>query len=249
METTAIPQDDFLLTRAIMLYERNGGGSSQGDVGPRTYVEVHAVAHGEQGPELLEGRPLGFAEADSLAKSISAMASSGRCGLLPERVLSLKGNGDLAWWCPAGKRPLVTVETLGVPQGEAHHPALLFCLTQGSNLSVYALDVADKRPDEGSKLYIAPYWNVYSNGSICMGTANVSGGGTVAKRIKAAEAVFFGSAFSHHIGAGNLVNTKDGGLEKLWKGLVGTDKPFPTKVLVLYTGQQTVGSYLTSQGF
>lgn len=54
----------------------------------------------------------------------------------------------------------------------AQVPPLLW-LANKQNLVIFAL-ASDRRPTEKTMLYHAPFFNVYDNGSVCMGTVDVN---------------------------------------------------------------------------
>jgi PRTRC genetic system protein B len=64
------------------------------------------------------------------------------------------------------------VKNLEIPNGKAQVPAMLW-FADKENLSVFAL-TSDKRPTEKTPLYYAPFFNVYEDGAVCMGTVDVN---------------------------------------------------------------------------
>jgi PRTRC genetic system protein B len=94
-----------------------------------------------------------------------------------EHVLS-NPSGVLLWWVPAAPRELMfdvrVTAAAGVEKlnGKAIPQPPLLMLTEGSTLYVYAL-AENKRPDVNTRLYKAPYWNMFENGQMCMGTVKL----------------------------------------------------------------------------
>ncbi|WP_189091570.1 hypothetical protein [Deinococcus ruber] len=113
------------------------------------------------------------------ARDVQVMRSclEGGMTLLHEHVL-YAGLGVLMWWVPAGRAPLhflskikeaSSIEALNgrpVPQ-----PPLLMLL-QGRTLRVFALQ-ENKRPTMTTRLYKAPYWNMFADGKMCTGTVKI----------------------------------------------------------------------------
>jgi PRTRC genetic system protein B len=94
-----------------------------------------------------------------------------------EHVLS-NSSGVLLWWVPAAPRELMfgvrVTAAAGIQKlnGQAIPQPPLLMLTQGRTLYVFAL-AENKRPDVNTKLYKAPYWNMFENGQMCMGTVKL----------------------------------------------------------------------------
>src|SRR5581483_3602195 len=130
-------------------------------------------------------------------------------GFLPETVLYMDGE-LLLWWVPPAERHVVfkAVE-LGAPErGEVvPHPALVFAASS-TVWKVWAVK-GRHRPTLHTALFQAPYFNVYENGDICRGSAQVPNG-TTAEKIDAWNAAFFGSFFTHPNVQGKLVRYRGG---------------------------------------
>lgn len=153
-----------------------------------------------------------------------------RVSLKPEQLLASgrkKGNPYLLWY----RKPALTklyFSQKGMEDGYACTPPLLFMFD--GRLHVYAVK---RRPDIRSKLYQAPFGNIYDDGAICMGTAQVDTeqleGMTEVHAIRYLESLFFNSTFSH---ANTKVLLKSKNMHHLWKQLIKTSKPFPMEELV-----------------
>ena len=106
-------------------------------------------------------------------------------------------------------------------------PALLFSASSNGELSVRALKEA-KRPTPETNLFVAPYWNVYDDGRVCIGSMRTPRGfdlGIMAQW----ERAFFESEFNHQ-NAHKLLTTHPRGFVCLWKEVYGA-KTFPVKYL------------------
>lgn len=151
-------------------------------------------------------------------------------GLLPENVLCVRpADGFALWYTPARQQPLFFADRLGIQSGKASVPALLWKASL-HQLTIFALREFT-RPTLNTKVDYAPFFNINSQGLVCMGTVNTEIPNHIALEdfMQAWETFFFNSYFSHLTGnhcpvAVNIV--------QLWQELVLTDLPFPTAVLM-----------------
>lgn len=150
-------------------------------------------------------------------------------GLIPEKLLWYSlGRGMAIWFTKEQQVDLFFKEELHIPSGKGHVPALVWMASKYS-LSVFALQ-SSERPTGKTDLYRAPFFNCYSNGSVCMGNAKLSTeyASDVEEFMNKWEASFWNSYFSH-LNADESPVT--GNLAMLWKELIKTKKPFPVDVL------------------
>lgn len=221
------------LDQAILLY-RSGGD--------QTFATVHAVGEKDGVPMLLEGKPLTPAAAVRLARDLSRRAVRG--GFVPPNLLYLDGE-TTAWWIPAARRHIAfRAAELGADErGEVvPHPALVFAVSGSRNWRVWAI-AGKERPDPTSALFQAPYFNVSSDGVICIGSVKVPESNT-AEAIEAWTSAFFGSFFTHPSANGSLVKYK-GGAFKFWRDMLdGKHGQFPEAVLV--PTKRTLGEALSA---
>ena len=126
------------------------------------------------------------------------------------------------------KRQLYFTENLEIPNGIAEVPAMLW-LAGKRNLKVFAL-ANNRRPTEKTSLFYAPFFNVYENGTVCMGTVDVDikNSSSLEEFTKKWEDYFFNSYFSHLMNEHNPIK---GNCVNLWKSLVDKDEIFPKNVL------------------
>ncbi|MBU1247127.1 MAG: hypothetical protein KKB70_00400 [Proteobacteria bacterium] len=211
----------------VITFFRQGDGLQKGS--GRCYAEHCPVKVVDGRAVMLTGKPLAL---DTLKGFVSDLAEgnvlSSSPGILPRRILSLKPNGNVLWYAPAGVHPLNVSDSIGIQSGSASFPALLFALVDGK-LYGLALKTGKARPKESSKVYRLPLWNMINpNGAMCMGTANYRVEGSVRERMDKAELGFFGSQFSH----GNAKGCASGDIAALWKRLLKTGDPFPHKELL-----------------
>lgn len=183
----------------------------------------------------INAHPLSVREAENLAKTLKTKAQREKAylqsqGLLPKNILQIKldRNGTVIWFSKPQKRQLFFIESLGIPNGFAHMPTLLWKATANS-ISVYALKT-NRRPTANTPLYYAPFFNVYEDGNVCMGTVEIEmqKAECLEDFITEWEEHFFNSYFSHLLG--NYCPIKSN-IVSLWKELINTDKPFPINEL------------------
>lgn len=166
--------------------------------------------------------------------------------LIPEFLLH--GSNDITkkliiWYRPAMKRALNFSgnQTLSkVKDQSAMVPATLYAL-HNKELYVFALP-NNQRPTEKTKLYNSPFFNVYSDGKVCKGTAHFSKatnsfGGEIERYERGFYMAEQGSMF-------NEKATKKP-LRQIWASLLGTNTPFPVKELVQHKNFKTLSDLIT----
>ncbi|MDH6252489.1 PRTRC genetic system protein B [Chryseobacterium sp. H1D6B] len=183
----------------------------------------------------INAHPLTIREAKFLSKALHIETEKNKEFLKPQHILSenilhinLSDNGSVIWYSKGQKVNLFFSETLGIPNGMAQVPALLWFANK-ENLFIFALS-SDRRPTEKTMLYHAPFFNVYDSGNVCMGTVdvNIKNSASIEEFTQAWENYFFNSYFSHLMNGHNPVK---GNCVNLWKDLINTGNPFPKKLL------------------
>lgn len=174
-------------------------------------------------------------EINALATSIQTMPENNHRflqpeGLFPSNLLYVKSTreGFALWHTPPQVVPLFFKEGLGIPSGSASVPALVWKATK-HDLRIFSLKDSEK-PSLKSCLYHAPFFNLYKDGTVCMGTVNVSiqEHASLETFIKNWENYFFNSYFSHLlIDCAVSVN-----IVQLWQEQFQYGQDFPTSVLV-----------------
>lgn len=210
---------------ALVIYKTKG-------VNKETYVEHFDM---DANGSLINAHPLTVREAQTLSKSLNTkQLKNNACfiskGISPTTVLNVNSNenGYAIWTCKPQKRTLFFTEKLEIPNGVTPLPSLIFKATK-NQLSVYA-HKGTRRPTAKTKLYYAPFFNVYENGNICMGTVGikVAKATSLEEFIHLWEELFFNSYFSHLLDDYNPIEEN---IVSLWKNLIDTDKPFPNEQL------------------
>mgnify|MGYP006188421335 CR=1 FL=1 len=210
---------------ALVIYQTKGTDKD-------TYVE-HFDMDGNGSP--VNAHPLTEREAKALAKVLHTEKEPSKAflkpsGILPTHVLHINPseNGTVLWYTKAVKQQLFFTESLEIPNGTAAVPAMLWYASKQS-LMVFALE-KDRRPILKTELFHAPFFNMYEDGHVCMGTVdvNIKNSASAEEFIQAWETYFFNSYFSHLVNEHNPIK---GNCVSLWKDLIGTDKAFPKDIL------------------
>jgi len=211
----------YRASHAILLYGQHRPG----------YASVHDVEVDSSGELSIEaGVP---ATVDGLRKMFDSLdpSRSARPVFLEPNVLS-QGPGWLVWWMrPQTRRVWFESKEIQVDTAEVPHPGLVFSVTS-RQWRVFAVK-GKSRPRPGTKLYQAPYWNVWKTGGICVGSSQTPSAGVQADPADWEES-FFSSRFSHpNIHEQNLLVKYRGGSAKFWNAMLkGKFKAFPLDTLV-----------------
>lgn len=210
---------------ALVVYEIKDGNKD-------VYVEHFDM---DKNGNPINAHPLTVREATALATALNINKEENHAflkprGILPTHVLHIDPGqkGAVLWYTKAQQRLLFFVQSLGIPNGKASVPAMVW-LANRDSLYVFAV-ASDRRPREGTKLYYAPFFNVYNNGSVCLGTVDVKikQSAYLEEFTAAWESYFFNSYFSYLVDEYNPIK---GNCVSLWKDLVKTGSPFPKEVL------------------
>lgn len=195
------------------------------------YVEAYDI--GSDGCPINAHR-LSIRESIALGKALDTTEELKRsflkpAGLMPKNVLYINPdrNGYAIWYTPPQKQHLYFSDSLGIPNGRASVPAMVWRANLTS-LWVYAL-ADESAPELKTTLCRAPFFNVGQDGKVCMGNVqiNLKSDCGLEEFMKLWQAYFFNSYFSHLLG-GNPVK---GNIVQLWQKLVRKNKPFPTEEL------------------
>lgn len=196
------------------------------------YVEHFAI---DRNGSPINASPLSVNEAKALAKSLQIDEEKDKTFLksrdiLPTNILHINPskNGSVVWYTKAQERQLYFVDSLGIPNGKAQVPPMLW-IANKSSLTVFAL-TTNRRPTAETSLCYAPFFNVYEDGAVCMGTVdvNIKNSASLEEFTIAWEDYFFNSYFSHLLDNYNPIK---GNCVNLWKKLTKTGEAFPTDAL------------------
>lgn len=216
---------DYKLAHALLVYQSSQDG--------RAYVTKHPVALSEGRPVVRPGRPLTEGDFKDLVEGLKPKDRPAIQWQDP-RVLA-KGMGRMIWWTAPTKRAMFFKESTfasGTFEGNAVCPnqGLIFMSTD-TELYVFAFR-GDGAPTQETHLCQAPFFNVWSQGKVCVGNARVPNDDQKGDP-SAWERFFFGSLFTHPNFTEKDRLTKGVSPVKFWQSQV--KKPtnaFPEKVLV-----------------
>lgn len=202
-------------------------------IGTNTDVYVEHFDMDSNGTPI-NAHPLTVKEANVLAKALKTDEENSKAflkpkGILPTNILHINPSekGTVLWYTKAQQKQLYFVDSLGISNGKAQVPPMLWFANK-SSLTVFAL-ANDRRPTEKTPLHYAPFFNIYEKGNVCMGTVSIDikNSASVEEFIQAWEHYFFNSYFSHSL----CENLTKKNIVTLWKDLINMDKPFPKEVL------------------
>jgi PRTRC genetic system protein B len=218
-------EQEYRPYKAILFYGCTASGSE-------VYVESYDI--GKQGNPI-NAHPLSIKEMSELAGQLKQVGelSEGHLfpkGIMPENVLytTEKQNGTVIWYTPAQQVNMLFAPQLDIPNGLAKVPAMVWKANR-QELSVFALK-SSRKPKADTPLCYAPYFNIYEDGKVCMGTVAVDLPATICMEefIHAWQQYFWNSYFSHLILNYSPVK---GNIVQLWQQQVTRSQDFPASEL------------------
>jgi PRTRC genetic system protein B len=228
----------FALHEALLIYRSTE--NQNGSFG-NTFITLHEVNADTRAkqPTLGPAKTLTIEFVQSLVKALGGRVQA---EFLPESVLA-RTERLIAWWTPHQRRQMFFGTTQGDMAGMNGaifpQPALVW-LAMDHSLSIRALKES-RRPAADTKLCVAPYWNVYDTGSVCLGSMRAPDAPIVAS-IPQWEQSFYESEFTH----GNVgrLTRHPGGFEGLWKELAGKEQFLSDSLIEL---PETVEEFLSGR--
>ena len=212
--------------KAFVVYQKNTADKC-------IYVESYDI---DKNGYPINAHPLSLVESTQLANALDTSDELKRnflksSGLFPKNVLYINPdhNGYAIWHTPAQRVDLFFIESLAIPNGKASLPPLLWKASKNS-LYIYTIDtIADI--SEQTTLSHAPFFNLYEDGKVCMGTVsvNIKADCLLEEFMQQWEEYFFNSYFSHLIREKSPVK---GNIIQLWQSLINSRKQFPMKSLI-----------------
>ncbi len=235
--TVASNELQYTLETAVLIYRSRNNSTP--------FITLHSVQPPDTLgtlPQLGAARPIDRRFVRSLARSLSPRKAA--VEILPDNVLACTDD-ILLWWLPACRRPMYfetakreDEESVAALNGRPmSHPPLVF-LVDHSGLTVRALP-RNERPTAETPLMIAPYWNVYAHGGVCLGSMKHPRTLSISA-IQGWEDGFFNSRFSHP-NTPMLTGFKDG-IVALWSTLADNNESYPLEMLV--PAKQTLADLL-----
>lgn len=161
-------------------------------------------------------------------------------GFIPAHILYGKSDpGKLVvmWYRPAMKRMLNFSASLLIKgDSQVYVPATLYVIVN-NKLNIYALE-DDSRPSLKTKVFNAPYFNIYEDGNVCLGSAQIGKhkANTYEEEAERFERAFYMAEQNH----GHNKSMCKGDAKKLWSSLIQNKKQFPVKDLIQHKTHKTV---------
>jgi PRTRC genetic system protein B len=211
MITISSINDTIPLKGMLMLYSQHG---TRSDGTAKVYVEYRKV----EGEQLQAPVPLSMDSLEDLYTYMVGrkMGSGQLAGSVPSKLIYMNPTLNIyVWKVPGGKRDVKMARGAGLKKGWIKYPPMVFAVN-GKTLSIFVYRSSIK------KIYPAPFFNVYDDGAVCLGTVklnSVNNAKTYDEYFNAWEHLFFNSKYSHGIGD----------VMKIMKGLVNSRKFFPWK--------------------
>jgi PRTRC genetic system protein B len=216
--------------KALLICQKQSG--DEGNEEHSIYVESYDI--GKFGKPI-NAHPLTFKETLQLSSLFQAAEElkTGYLrsrGIMPNKVLYVnpQQSGYAVWYTTPQEVPLFFASSLGIPSGSGKVPAMIWKAGR-EELAVYAVK-GNKKPCSKTKLFHAPYFNIYKEGRVCMGTVrvNITESARLEDFMEQWENYFWNSYFSHLMGEFNPVTEN---IVQLWQAQATTDSPFPARVL------------------
>ena len=222
--------------KALLLYSYDkprDDNYGQNEKQTKIYVESYDI--GSNGKPI-NAHPLTIKEMTALAKILQTAQEQQDSylksrGLLPANILYVnqQANGYAVWYTPPEEVNLFFVDGLNIPSVKYFVPGMVW-RANTEHLQVYALKGKIK-PQLTTKLYHAPFLNLYANGQVCMGTVNVEINQSTCLEdfISKWQQYFFNSYFSHSISGNSNTRTNT---TALWRSLAQKNNVFPQDELL-----------------
>lgn len=173
---------------------------------------------------------------DSVIKSIlKSLREEQRLTFIPQNVMAFTDDA-IAWFVPSKPRTIWThlsrsefQEKTEPHKVKSLHPSLLFIATK-QKFRCFAMKT-DSRPDIEDMLYLPPYFNMYKDGSMCVGNTPFPDAPSLSNYTQY-EKAYFSSVFTH---PNEKMTSHPEGDYGLWREIAKNPKaPFPVEYLVPY---------------
>jgi PRTRC genetic system protein B len=210
------------LSRVILIYRNNVAA----------VATLHEIVGKDSEPLLGAGVPITRDAIETTLRELQGAPASR--ALLPENVLCADG-GRMAWWKSSFRGPIFfntrdEAFNKGMAGALVQHPTLLFLADAGGRLSIFAL-AEDARPMADTKLYRAPYFNLYAKGLMCAGNVRLPEV-PVSNEIPIWERAFFETTFTHANIHSDRLTTHSGDHNGFWRAMRDERNPKPSSWLV-----------------
>lgn len=207
-----------------LLFQTLEGFENQNQI----HITRHPIHNSESGAVILAGQPIGAEIVEDLIVALEGSQKE-RVALLDDRVLAKTGTA-IVWYRKSTRTTFRFLQKEAVVEVECEVPSLIFCASAGK-LNVVAYK-GNKKPTSDTRLYRAPFPNVSSSGSMCLGS-NKLDHFVSESMLDFVEELFFESEFTYELD-GNCLRTIKGydDLIAFYQQLGSDTNAFPTRKLV-----------------
>lgn len=221
----ALFNETYLPKKALVIYQ-------SGDSNEHVYVEAYDM---DKKGKPINAHPLSVKETAALAESLNTSTELKNSylksrGLLPGKVLYINpaAQGFAIWFTPEQEVGLLFRESLQIDSGKAFVPPLVWKADK-NGLSLYAVKDR-KKPTLKTPLCRAPFFNLYNDSKVCMGTVDMGMDKIACLEDFTArwEQNYWDSYFSHMIGGVSPIN---GNIVQFWQQQVNSKRKFPPAIL------------------
>lgn len=201
------------------------------------YVEKNDIVDNQIGPaEPLSEQTL----TDLVNYFIDYKESYSVSGFNNPNIIYLDSNPTdfkIVWFCKEKETELLFKDSLEGLSGTAWTPNLIFVINK-DELYCYAVKSMNINR---SKLYRAPFPNIYDDGKICMGNAVIKKSKDLNEILRNCEAAFFGSYFTHYMNDVIILKTN---ATNYWKKAVKTKCKFDYNQLIQINKYDNIKEYV-----
>lgn len=219
---------EYVLSKAILVYKDRSSSET-------VFASVHDIVDNKGVPTIAAGLPVTKKGLKEMMATLNPQEKE-QPALLDQNLLA-KGDDYLVWYCPPQERQVwFKCKELGEVTAKVSLPGIVFAVA-GNEWFVFATK-GDGRPTAETELFVAPLFNVWHGGRICVGNIDIP------KRSnryqpKIWEKSFWESNFTHpNIHEKGALTAHRGGPFGLWRALL-KGKKFPQSSLV--TSGETLG--------
>lgn len=184
--------------QAMIVYATTPVGD---DPKSRYYIEISDIVSDGGKAYVGAGKPLTRATLQTLMEVVNETDKKtfhSVANTIPSNLLLFDqraGRNVIAWCRPAARQTILMKNKISITNWV---PPLVF-VVRDNKLAVAAL-TNSRKPTINSRLYHAPFFNVYNNLNVCLGTAKVPmQGGEIQELITEWEKVFWVSEFTENV--------------------------------------------------
>lgn len=214
MNTVSVLQKggNSVLTSAVLVYTKASQYGSNREISMLTEHDI-SIVKGQ--PYIQEARIMSSKSMRDMARKILNKKNTS-LQFIPSNVLA-RSDKVIVWWIPESTRTVFfksSVPGLENRCGQIKIPSCIFAETSGRS---YVLCFeGSERPTEKTPLFFSPFFNVWDEHTICLGTTRRVKSGDVNAWTKA----FFESAFSHtNYRTSKATLLREGDRAQLWRDL------------------------------